>query len=141
MLLLLVPASALYSQHRIFSISIVVVAIAIGGTVFVLFSLRKIEIGPEAIVLRGAFRSSQYRLSDIRDVQAEIPKSDSERGVRSPFVVVYPYLMLTDSRRIRLTPAGSFARNPFTKSVNISETSAAREADAIRGKLGEKRPS
>jgi hypothetical protein len=48
---------------------------------------------------------------------------------------VYPYLITDSGRRIRLTPAGSFAWNPFMREVGVGDTSANAAVTDILGQL------
>jgi hypothetical protein len=134
-ILALVPAGALYQSSRPGSLAVIALGVILGLAVFIRWVRCFIEVTDDHLDVQGVFGHKTYALADVQEVRAALPKADSSGVVRSPFVLVYPYLGLSSGHRVRLTPGGSFCLNLLMKDVDVSATSANEVATTLRNRL------
>jgi hypothetical protein len=124
----LVPAAAIHRDSSALSLAVVAVGVVLGTAVLVKWMTCSVSVRGDGVRVQGFFRTTTYTFSRIKGVQAELPRSDSGWVVRSFFAVVFPYLVMDSGRRVRLTPAGSFAWRPPFGEVDVDSTWASRIA-------------
>lgn len=135
----LTAASITYRSAAWLSFAIIALGTLLALTVIYLWMSCYISVEDGEINVRRILRMDHYPVSNINRVSAELPRSDAGRIFRSVFVVIYPYIILTDGKRVRLTPGGSFAFNPFMKDPAIETSGAENIATRISQELARQR--
>lgn len=135
MAIFLTVASITYRSATWLSIALIALGTLLAAAVIYLWMSCYISVEGGEIVLRRILRVGRYPVSDINRVSAELPRPDSGRVFRSVFVVIYPYIILANGKRVRLTPGGSFAFNPFMKDPAIETSGAENIAARISQEL------
>jgi|ERR1035437_3965543 hypothetical protein len=133
--LFLVIAAALATTSHALSIAGVALSAILGLAVLAGWMRCCVEADAGGVTVRRFLRPTTIPSENVAAVRAEVPRSDSGTVFRSFFAVVYPYLITDSGRRIRLTPAGSFAWNPFMREVGVGDTSANAAVTDILGQL------
>jgi hypothetical protein len=122
-------ASAAGGSSRALEIGLTILGVAFGLGIAILKQFSYVGVDSSGVRVRRLLRSYHYSTAKIARLTTDMSRA---RWLRSPLVTVYPYLVLDDGKRVRLTPAGSTAvKLPFTD-PQIDGSSADEITTAIR---------